>query len=794
MLLLAASLGMHAQQKTFKAACLNVDGLPKTLASVKLNPDGKEGPGATAIGKKVKQMGYDFIGVSEDFNFHSELWNEAWNGGVDDENGFAYNATTHRGKLEATISAIAGIAVQRSPLFNTDGLCLFYKQNHVTVSGETCVAWNKHYGYTSDGADGLIDKGYRFYVVTLEDGTELDVYILHMDAETSEGDNAARKTQIIQLANAILASKNGRPIIIMGDTNCRYTRDPLKTCLIDAINADERFTIKDPWIECEKDGLYPALGSSSLMVGELGYQKGEVVDKLFYINNTESAIRIKALSYLQDITFVNEQGEPLADHWPCVAEFEYHAYDPAVDDVLEGDLESTDCYLRNKQTGYFLKAGGWWGTHAMQGDYGTKMSLTKMPDGKYVLLTPMGSLCQGDPYMNNPNNDRWTLYEKDNYYAFTYDDNGTTRALTANDPTTIPYGPNRRYVTCADYNQNDDYQKWKLLTEQDLKREMLMSYAKGVAYNCTHLIGGANFDRNDATSIAAWTFNARSNRMWYNPSDGRVDIERGNPCAEVFVNKGSSGTTQWNVSQNISSLPQTAYTVSCQAYQRISNSETTTADIHLYATSEGNEVKQMVPLMYAGAQVTDASWGATAYNGYYFPNSMAEATTYFNAGYYETSVQATVTDGQLTLGIKKTSDTGRSNTAWTCFDNFQLMTRPEATPVLTDYLVNVDGSVERISAMEIVMDGKTYLVSPAAVYEKLTPYEVTLGEVNNDAAVNIADVAGLTHLLKDEAQYVLRYDVNQDGAITVADIRALGQQVSANQTAATMTVYRVSRY
>ena len=202
----------------------------------------------------------------------------------------------------------------------------------------------------------------------------------------------------------------------------------------------------------------------------------------------------------------------------------------------------------------------------------------------------------------------------------------------------------------------------------------------------------------------------------------------------------------------------------------------------------------MVPLMYAGAQVTDASWGSTAYNGYYFPNSMAEATTYFNAGYYETSVQATVTDGQLTLGIKKTSDTGRSNTAWTCFDNFQLMTRPEATPVLTDYLVNVDGSVERISAMEIVMDGKTYLVSPAAVYEKLSPYEVTLGEVNNDAAVNIADVAGLTDLLKDEAQYVLRYDVNQDGAITVADIRALGQQVSANQTATTMTVYHVSRY
>ncbi|MDO4197335.1 MAG: hypothetical protein Q4D33_14440, partial [Prevotellaceae bacterium] len=473
---------------------------------------------ATAIGKKLKTMGWDVIATSEDFNFHSQIWNEAWNNGQNDENGQCYNATTHRGDINITAGSYAAFLGQRT-IFDTDGLCLFYNTNtvnkQVLESTESWTAWNEHYGYTDHGADGLINKGYRFYVVRLNDGTEFDLYFMHMDADSDAEDNAARETQIKQLAKAILNSNNKRPIIVMGDTNCRYTRDRLKTCFIDAINSDDRFTCKDPWIQYGRQGVYPTYGAESIMAehksgdnagnkeGCVGVRQGEVVDKVFYINNTESNIRIVAESYCQDRSFINEAGEPLADHWPCVVEFSYHDYDPAIDDVEEEKEEcdmSGTYYLRNKQTGYYLKAGGWWGTHAVQGDYGSLMTLDRLPDGTYTLKSNTGNLSQGDPYMDRPEDEvyYWELKQIGTYYAVTY--NNGTKALTSNDPTTFAYGPNHRYVTCADYT-GDDWQQWELVTKDELKVEMLKGTTED-PYNCTFLMSGANFDRNDDLGIA----------------------------------------------------------------------------------------------------------------------------------------------------------------------------------------------------------------------------------------------------------------------------------------------------
>ena len=48
----------------------------------------------------------------------------------------------------------------------------------------------------------------------------MDVYILHMDADSADEDNAARASQIDQLMAAVEANDNGNPVIIMGDTNC----------------------------------------------------------------------------------------------------------------------------------------------------------------------------------------------------------------------------------------------------------------------------------------------------------------------------------------------------------------------------------------------------------------------------------------------------------------------------------------------------------------------------------------------------------------------------------------------
>ncbi len=301
---------------SFKVATLNVDGMPQSvkIASVydlKLNEDGPGADGSVSIGQYIEASGIDLLALSEDFNFFQEI-----NGAAP-----SYATMTQRERIPTEV----GVGDLNNSLFpfDTDGLNLMYK-NNLTVSSESMTAWNEHYSPTTNyvvidvpdqnGADGMIDKGFRFYQVQMAPGVVVDVYILHMDAETDPGDNAARASQIDQLMAAVNANDNGNPIIIMGDTNCRYTRDPLESTIIAA-------DFSDPWIDLEREGVYPQMGDESLMVGDLGYQKGEVVDKVFYKDGTN--VKLDATKYFVDAEGYTNEGGLLGDHPPVIVTFEY---------------------------------------------------------------------------------------------------------------------------------------------------------------------------------------------------------------------------------------------------------------------------------------------------------------------------------------------------------------------------------------------------------------------------------------------------------------------------------------
>ena len=162
----------------------------------------------------------------------------------------------------------------------------------------------------------MIRKGYRHYHANLGDDIEIDFYIMHMDADTDDKDNEARADQWKQLYNAIVANTNGSPIIVMGDTNCRYTRDDIRGLFIDPINQAGKYEVKDAWIEHCKNGIYPTLGSDALMVDQLGYKEGEIVDKVLYLNPTDGDCHIKALNFNVDSEFT------VSDHRPVIVTME----------------------------------------------------------------------------------------------------------------------------------------------------------------------------------------------------------------------------------------------------------------------------------------------------------------------------------------------------------------------------------------------------------------------------------------------------------------------------------------
>lgn len=295
----------------FTAATYNVDGLPSLV-----NSDGPGSSGTKNISSKIATTNWDFIGFSEDFEYHSNLTGSLSS---------AYTFGKHRGSV--------GISALYKTI-DTDGLEFATRNATCSFSNETMIEFNDAHGGLFSGANTCIKKGLRHYVVTMKDGVQFDVIITHMNTYSDDESgfiNAqhSQLTQTAQYINSILG--NGRPIIFMGDTNCRYTRHDFQTYFWSKLNSN--LDAHDPWIDFQWNGVKPTYPSKSLMVSDAtgtdpdldiiceNTQKGEVVDKIIYVNNPNSNTTITATSYLRDYDRFNG----LADHMPIVAEFSYES-------------------------------------------------------------------------------------------------------------------------------------------------------------------------------------------------------------------------------------------------------------------------------------------------------------------------------------------------------------------------------------------------------------------------------------------------------------------------------------
>lgn len=313
---LFATIGMHAQtdvNKTFTACALNIDGLPQTMAGITVNGDGPGADGTQAIGQYIVKNRIDILGLSEDFNYNGDLIV-----GLDNN----YQMGTWRGRIDAS-GIFSGLH------FNTDGLMFLLKNQNssgqnMSYSNETWVQWEESLGGLSNGANENVDKGYRFYTVNLGDNVKIDVYILHMNTAEGQDQIDVQDRQLTQLANAILANGDGRPKLIIGDTNCRYTRNKVVDNLITPLSAS--YDIKDVWVEKFRNGTAPTYGSEALMVSDPNksesYETGEIVDKIFYLNPKGGNLSFTLDELVFDAdNYKNAEGTLLGDHVPVIATF-----------------------------------------------------------------------------------------------------------------------------------------------------------------------------------------------------------------------------------------------------------------------------------------------------------------------------------------------------------------------------------------------------------------------------------------------------------------------------------------
>lgn len=288
---------------TFTACAFNVDGLPSVV-----NSDGPGSSGTTEMAGIANNLGWDIIAASEDFEYNTQLVNGLSN----------YSHGTYRGSVG--IGQTVGITA------DTDGLNFFWRTSTTSATGETYVRYNDAEGDLYNGANTCIKKGFRHYVVTVDakNNVVIDVYITHMNTYSGDGNtesNAYVKavlSQLRQLRDYVLANAkaNKRPAVIMGDTNMRYTRHDIKTNFLDVVAAYDNnagYTVSDPWVEFHRGGVYPQWNSLSLMTrfafaGDktndivcADNQKGEVVDKIWYINVPGAEVQLKATAHQNDV-------------------------------------------------------------------------------------------------------------------------------------------------------------------------------------------------------------------------------------------------------------------------------------------------------------------------------------------------------------------------------------------------------------------------------------------------------------------------------------------------------------
>lgn len=294
-----ASQQTNGNEGSFTVLSLNVAGLPGILSS--------SDPAVNTQLMSPRLNGYDLVSVQEDFAYHSDLCSQ-------DQHPYV---TDHSGNVPVG-----------------DGMNFF---SDFMLYETTRIKWEESSGFITNGADQMTPKGILYSSIQIADGYYIDIYDIHTDADTDEGSMAARYSNLCQLAQMINTRSRGKAVIVIGDTNCRYTRDQIQQAVLSPCG------LADAWIELRRNGNYPVYGTDALMDSSNPDSAGnEVVDKIWYRSGRN--ITLDATSYHLLVTeFADENGEQLSDHYPITATFAYE---------LDESMQTTSTYGGGGGMGY----------------------------------------------------------------------------------------------------------------------------------------------------------------------------------------------------------------------------------------------------------------------------------------------------------------------------------------------------------------------------------------------------------------------------------------------------------
>lgn len=168
------------------------------------------------------------------------------------------------------------------------------------LGGLARTGWADCNGVLDCGSDCLTTKGFSLSVVLPADGVAVDLYNLHLDAGSCEGDFDAREVQVDQLLQELDAGASEKAVIIAGDTNLKSHR-PEDMVLFERLLFEGDLLDTCRFLDCGVD-----------------------IHDRFLFRNSDS-LSLAPLSWGHPTEFVDGQGEDLSDHKPVAVRFHWES-------------------------------------------------------------------------------------------------------------------------------------------------------------------------------------------------------------------------------------------------------------------------------------------------------------------------------------------------------------------------------------------------------------------------------------------------------------------------------------
>ena len=405
-----------------------------------------------------------------------------------------------------------------------------------------------------------------------------------------------------------------------------------------------------------------------------------------YFTNENGIVTVDLKQLVEDKGFANLNTIKGAN-WTTVTVTGMYLYketaDPLKPAVTEGRY-----YIFNPAANGFIVGANNWGTRASISQTGGIEFEAVLADGKYELKSePLypNKYLGSNGYVDNGEPSNWTITPvkgKDCLFTLSSDD-ANFLSWDGGEATTTTVGKMPEVARNA---------YWKFISSEE-RLAMLKEANAENPVDATFLMLNPDFSR--SASKAAWQ-----------GDDFAVGGDNTNTNAEKWG--GNSQT--FDIYQTVEA-PNGLYRVTWNGFYRYNNTNENTNDVAVAAHAEGTEeILSYVYLNDADYPLTSiADENAVATYGK-MPFSQAEASAAFGMGLYEQSANVIVTDGTLTIGIRKIDHIG---TDWTIWDNFRLSYLGESIIVNEDdpVLEAPEGWINLISNGNLASDNVESFIS-----------------------------------------------------------------------------------